>query len=281
MGKDTHFSAFSINVQHNLVTFDRPAVMGILNVTPDSFFDGGRFLDPHAMVRQAGLLLRQGADILDVGVVSSRPGAVMPPPDVEAPRLAAAVAALRQAFPSAIISVDTCFALPARRAIEAGADMINDIGAGQFDADMFDLVADAQVPYVMMHTRGLPAVMQANSHYDDIIADITLYFSQRLDRLYRLGVKDVWIDPGFGFAKTLQQNFELLSRLDELMRIFPQPLLVGLSRKSMVCQSLHCTPRQALNGTTVLNTRALLLGARALRVHDPRQAREAVALFSL
>lgn len=274
-----HFVPFSITVQGRLVTFDRPAVMGILNVTPDSFYDGGRHNSPESLVNHAQKLLAEGADIIDIGVVSSRPGAQLLPPETEAQRLAEAVTLVRQALPKALLSVDTCYSLPARKAVEAGADIINDISGGQFDPEMFQTVAALQVPYILMHTRGLPGQMQQLTGYDDIVDDLTKYFSQRLDTLYRLGVKDIWIDPGFGFAKTVEENYELLHRLDELTSLFREPLLTALSRKSMIYKKLDITPDEALNGTIALDAVALMKGSRLLRVHDPRPAVETIKLL--
>lgn len=273
------FTPFSITVRGRLVTFDRPAVMGILNMTPDSFYDGGRHNDPETLVSHAQRLSDEGADIIDIGVVSSRPGAQLLPPDVEAQRLAEAVTLVRQALPEAILSVDTCYSLPAQKAVEAGADIINDISGGQFDEAMFQTVANLQVPYILMHNRALPSEMQQHTGYDDIIDDLTKYFSRHLDTLYRLGVKDIWIDPGFGFAKSLEENYELLWRLDELTSLFREPLLTALSRKSMIYKKLGITPDEALSGTIALDAIALMKGSRLLRVHDPRPALETIKLF--
>ncbi len=273
------FTSFSITLQGRLVTFDRPVVMGILNVTPDSFYDGGRHNSPEALVDHAKKLLDEGADIIDIGAVSSRPGAQLLPPDIEAQRLADAVTLVRTTLPEAILSVDTCYSLPARKAVEAGADIINDISGGQFDEEMFQTVAELQVPYILMHTRGLPGQMQQLTGYDDIIDDLTKYFSQRLDILYHLGVKDIWIDPGFGFAKTIEENYELLHRLEELTSLFREPLLTALSRKSMIYKKLGTTPDEALNGTIALDAIALTKGSRLLRVHDPRPAIETIKLL--
>lgn len=273
------FEPFSITVGGRLVEFRRPAVMGILNITPDSFYDGGRHQSPEAMLSHARRLLAEGADIIDLGAASSRPGATLPSPEEEAARLAEAIHLLRSELPEAILSVDTCWATPARAAIEAGADIINDISGGQFDEQMFATVADLQVPYLLMHTRGLPSQMQQLAGYDDIIEDLSQYFSARLDTLYRLGVKDVWLDPGFGFAKSLEDNYQLLDRLDELTSLFRQPLVAALSRKSMIYKRLDCTPDEALNGTVALDTVALMKGARLLRVHDPKPAIDTIKLL--
>lgn len=273
------FTPFSITVHGRLVEYRRPVVMGILNITADSFYDGGRYNQTDAMLERARQLLAEGSDIIDVGAASSRPGAELPPPEVEAARLKEAITLLRSELKEAILSVDTCYSLPARTAVEAGADIINDISGGQFDPAMFQTVADLQVPYILMHTRGLPGQMQQHTGYDDIIDDLTKYFSERLDRLYRLGVKDVWIDPGFGFAKSVDENYELLHRLDELTSLFREPLLTALSRKSMIYKRLGTTPDDALAGTIALDALALDRGSRVLRVHDVRPAVETIKLL--
>lgn len=277
--KTVEFTPFSITVQGRIVEYRRPAVMGILNVTADSFYDGGRHAEPDALLDHARWLIAEGADIIDVGVVSTRPGATLLPPDEEARRLAAAVGLLRAELPEAVLSVDTCYSRPARAAVEAGADIVNDISGGQFDADMYHAISQLQVPYIMMHTRGTPDNMQQQTDYDDIIDELTRYFSSRIDILYRHGIKDLWLDPGFGFAKTVGQNHELLLRLDELTTLFREPLLVGMSRKSMIYKPLETTPDGALNGTIALDTLALERGARILRVHDPRPAMETIKLM--
>ena len=273
------FQPFSITVHGQLVEYKRPVVMGILNVTADSFYDGGRHTAPEEMLTHARWLLSEGADIIDVGAVSTRPGAMLLPPDEEARRLRQAVTLLRAELPDTVISVDTCYAMPARAAVEAGADIVNDISGGQFDADMYHTVSDLQVPYIMMHTRGTPDNMQQHTDYDDIVDDLVKYFSVRIDELYTLGIKDLWLDPGFGFAKTVAQNHELLMRLDELTTLFREPILVGMSRKSMIYKPLNITPEEALNGTIALDTLALERGASIVRVHDPRPAVETIKLM--
>lgn len=275
----TPFAPFSIEVRGRVVEYHKPAVMGILNITDDSFYDGGLYRQAESMLRQAHRLVDEGADIVDIGASSSRPGATLLPPDEEARRLTEAITLIRSELGEVVLSVDTCYAAPARAAIEAGADIINDIGGGTLDPAMFDTVAELQVPYVMMHTRGTPDVMQRNTDYSDLVDDIVHYFSARLDDLYRLGAKDVWLDPGFGFAKTLEQNYELLDRLDELTTLFREPLLVGLSRKSMIYKRLGTTPQEALNGTIALDALALDRGARVVRVHDVLPARQTVDLL--
>lgn len=274
-----NFKPFSITVHGKLVTFDRPAVMGILNITPDSFYDGGRHTTPDAFLAHARQLLADGADIIDIGASSSRPGAQLIPPDEEARRLVEAVTLIRKEHPDAILSVDTCYSLPASKAIEAGADIINDISGGMFDDQMFTTVAALQVPYILMHNRALPSEMQQHTGYDDIVDDLTKYFSSKLDTLYRLGVKDIWIDPGFGFAKSVEENYELLHRLDELTTLFREPLLTALSRKSMIYKPLGITPDEALDGTIALDAVALEKGSRLLRVHDPKPALQSIRLL--
>ena len=279
MSKDTKFSAFTLCVHKKLVTFERPAVMAILNIGTDSFYDGGRYTTVEEAARQAEKLVADGADIIDIGATSSKPGNRTADAKDEIARFRPVIERIRNMFPDIIISVDTYLAESAEGAIDAGADIINDISGGQFDDRMFDTVARLQVPYILMHTTALPDEMQHKCNYNDIVQDLCLYLSERLNRLYELGVKDIWIDPGFGFGKTVAQNYELLDRLDELTNIFREPLLAGLSRKSMIYRKLDITPDEALNGTTVLNTKALLRGARILRVHDPKPALEAVKLL--
>lgn len=270
---------FSIVSRGRLHAFRRPAVAGILNVTPDSFYDGGRYSTADAIVHRAQEIVAQGADMIDIGAASSRPGAVLPPPEEEAARLAEAVRLVRDALPEALISVDTCYALPARKAVEAGADMVNDIGGGEVDPQMFATVAELQVPYILMH-GGKEHLAGAKRMADgDPVDEVVRFFSSRLDALYRMGVKDVWLDPGFGFAKDTEQNFALLDRLDELTELFREPLYIGLSRKRMIYNTLGTTADEAFNGTVALDALALDRGAAALRVHDVRPAVETVSLL--
>ena len=270
---------FSIVSRGRLHAFRRPAVAGILNVTPDSFYDGGRYSTADAIVQRAQEIVAEGADMIDIGAASSRPGAVLPPPEEEAARLAEAVRLVRGALPEALISVDTCYALPARKAVEAGADMVNDIGGGEVDPQMFATVAELQVPYILMH-GGKEHLAGAKRMADgDPVDEVVRFFSSRLDALYRMGVKDVWLDPGFGFAKDTEQNFALLDRLDELTELFREPLYIGLSRKRMIYNTLGTTADEAFNGTVALDALALDRGAAALRVHDVRPAVETVSLL--
>lgn len=285
-------SPFTLRCKRGETTFTRPAVMGILNATLDSFYDGGRYNTPELLLQQARHLLATGADILDLGVMSSRPGAAMLSPADEAAKLVPLVALLRAALPEAVISVDTCQSLPAARAVEAGADIVNDISGGQLDPDMLVTVASLHVPYILMHMRGTPATMQLpeNTRYNDIVDDLSRYFDQRLDTLHQLGTSQIILDPGLGFAKTVEQNHELLHRLPELIGRFPEyPMLVALSNKSMITRRLAHFPERfgedtpALPdselGTLALNTVALLGGASLLRVHTPRPTRLAIQLL--
>lgn len=272
---------FSICCGGRLAVFDSPVVMGILNVTADSFYDGGRHLEVDDYVAHAVNMVADGADIIDIGVVSTRPGAQLLAPDEEARRLAGVVANVRRELPDTLLSVDTCFSLPARAAVEAGADIINDISGGAFDTEMFNTVAELGTPYILMHNLGTPDHMQDNPHYDDIFHDVVLFFSEKIARLRRLGVKDIVIDPGFGFSKTLQHNYQLFGYLGDLRQLFPnEPLLVALSRKSMIYKLLETTPDDALVGTTALHAAALLAGAQMLRVHDVKAAKQTIKVIS-
>lgn len=288
MSENYSFKPFSLRCGNRLVAFDRPVVMGILNVTPDSFYDGGRYLTDSQIVDHAGAMLAEGADIIDVGAVSSRPGAALLPPDEEAERLVPVVEKLVKTFPDAILSVDTCYALPATAAIGAGAHIVNDISGGMLDPEMYPAIARLGVPYILMHnqfentaTDGKRLSMNPSPHYEDLLTDVTRYFSERLDTLHRLGVSDVVIDPGFGFAKTLDHNYRLFAQLTHLKAIFPNtPLLVAVSRKSMIYKLLDTTPDDALIGTAALHAAALLAGAQLLRVHDVKAARQTIDVIT-
>lgn len=256
----------------------RPRVMGILNCTPDSFFDGGRYWDPYEAFRQAEAMLKAGADFIDVGGYSSRPGA----PDVsekeELKRVLPVIEGLVAEFPDALLSVDTFRSQVAQEALDAGAVMVNDISAGLRDPEMLPLIAARQVPYVMMHMKGTPQTMALHTEYEDLIRDILYYFSERLEAARKLGITDCIVDPGFGFAKTREQNFRLLGAL-KAFRTLKAPLLVGISRKSMIHKTLDITPGEALNGTTALHMLALEGGAHILRVHDAKEAVECIRLW--
>ena len=269
----------TITCSGKLLDLSNPVVMGIINVTPDSFYIGNRFSSTGRVVRRVAKMLEDGARIVDVGAYSSRPGAKDVSAKEELKRLTPALAAIRKKFPDAILSVDTFRAEVARRAVEDfGVAIVNDISGGELDSAMFETVADLNVPYILMHMKGNPLTMQNNPTYENLEHELILYFSEKLKVLNMLGVKDVIIDPGFGFAKSLDHNFELLARLNDF-RVFDLPILAGFSRKSMIYKLLNIRPEDALNGTTVLNTIALLKGASILRVHDVREAVEAIQLL--
>ena len=275
------FHTYSLNLHGRLVTIDRPWVMGIINVTPDSFYSGSRVNDERSLVERVRQMLDEGADVLDVGACSTRPGSEQVDARQEMERLQWALGVMRREAPDAVISVDTYRADVARRCVEEwGADIINDISGGLIDEAMFATVAELQVPYVLMHMRGTPETMASLTHYDNVAADVLEWMARRIDELRQLGVADVIADPGFGFAKTQEQNYELLARL-EAFHPLNAPLLVGVSRKRMIYTPLGCTADEALNGTTVINTIALQQGAHILRVHDVKAAVEAVRLTTL
>lgn len=281
MCKDNIFSSFTICCGERIVEFRRPAVLGILNATPDSFYDGGRYNDDDHLLARAEQMVAEGVDIIDIGVVSSRPGAQLLAPDEEAARLAPVVKLVRQHCPDVLISVDTCFSLPARAAVEVGADIVNDISGGDYDEAMFETVAELGVPYILMHHQGTPDRMQVAPHYDDLLQEVAFYLSQRVDRLRLMGVKDVIIDPGFGFGKSIDHNYELMAHLSQFRMLFPnEPLLVALSRKSMIYKLVNATPDDALAGTVALHAAALMKGAQLLRVHDVREARQTIDVIS-
>ena len=256
----------------------RPQVMGIINVTPDSFYAGSRTQTEMALARRVEQVVAEGASILDIGGYSSRPGAADVSPEEEMARLRRGLEVIRRVHPEAVVSVDTFRASVARQCVEEyGVALINDISGGEMDAEMFPTVAALGVPYILMHMQGTPQTMQQAPHYDHLLRDVFLYFARKVQQLRDLGAKDIILDPGFGFGKTMEDNYALLAHLDEF-GIFGLPLLVGVSRKSMITRLLGITPDDALNGTTVINTLCLAKGAHILRVHDVRQAVEAVRL---
>jgi dihydropteroate synthase len=268
-----------INTGSDLLDLAVPKVMGILNVTPDSFYKGSRYNTDEEILKAAGKMIDEGADILDVGGYSSRPGAADITKEEEGGRVLKAIKLISRELPKAIISVDTFRENIAMEAVaECGARMINDISGGEADADMFSVVEKLNVPYIMMHMKGNPRTMQENPVYDDIVADILKWFSGKIFRLRSAGVKDIIIDPGFGFGKSADHNFELLRRLGDFS-VAGLPLMVGLSRKSMIWKTLGITAEEALNGTTALNAVALANGADILRVHDVKEAVQAIQLL--
>ena len=267
-----------INVNGSLLDLSQPRVMGILNVTPDSFYAGSRTQTEAEIVRRVKQIVSEGAAIIDIGAYSSRSNADNVSAREEMERLRMGLKILFEIQPDAVVSVDTFRADVARMCVEEyGVAIINDIAAGEMDADMFHTVAALNVPYIMMHMQGTPQSMQQHPHYDNLLEEVLLYFARKVQQLRDLGVKDIILDPGFGFGKTMEHNYELLSHLEEF-RIFELPLLVGVSRKSMIYRLLDITPQEALNGTTVLDTICLLKGADILRVHDVKEAVETVRI---
>ena len=275
------FKPYSLNLRGRLVTIDRPWVMGIINVTPDSFYSGSRVVDEPTLVERVRQMIAEGADVIDLGACSTRPGSEQVDARGEMERLQWAIAVIRREAPDVILSVDTYRAAVARRCVEEwGADIINDISGGTIDGEMFATVAKLHVPYVLMHMRGTPETMSFLTDYDNVTADVLEWMARRIDELRQLGVADVIADPGFGFAKTLNQNYELLARLNAFHAL-DAPLLVGVSRKRMIYTPLDCVADEALNGTTVINTLALMQGAHILRVHDVKAAAQAVKLVTM
>lgn len=267
----------TINCRGKLIDISTPKVMGIINLTPDSFYDGGKLTNRDAILKLAEKQLKEGATFLDLGAVSTRPKAEMVPEDEERKRLLSAVEALRKAFPETIISVDTFRAKIAEEAVASGADIINDISGGELDQAMFETIAKLRVPYILMHMQGTPETMQQNPTYADVTREVIQFMMDRVLRLQALGVHDIIIDPGFGFGKSVDHNFQLLRKLNQFS-ILGHPLLVGLSRKSMINKVLRIAPENALNGTTALHMAALERGAKVLRVHDVQAAVECVKL---
>lgn len=268
----------TINCKGQLIDLSTPKVMGILNVTPDSFYDGGRFNSDATILTQVERILQEGATFIDIGGQSTRPDSDLVTAEDELTRVIPVVNAILKNFPEAIISIDTFYSKVAETCIENGAAIINDVSAGSLDANMVEVIAKHQVPYVMMHMRGTPQTMKQLTSYEDLVKEILFYFSEKVNKARSLGINDLIVDPGFGFAKTMEQNFELLNKL-ELFEILELPILVGMSRKSMVYKTLETTVENSLNGTSVLNTIALTKGAKILRVHDVKEAMECVKLF--
>ncbi len=251
--------------------------MGILNLTQDSFYDGGFYLDEAKMKEQISKMVHAGAKIIDIGAMSSRPGALISNPEDEIQQLLPSIQYIIENFPEVIISVDTIHSVVAKKVLEQGVHIINDISGGQFDKDMYITVGSFDAPYVLMHMRGEPSNMQEHTDYEDLIAEMLEYFIEKIERCRNAGIKDIIIDPGFGFSKTLEQNYLILKRLSDFS-ILDCPILIGLSRKSMIWKALESSPNDALNGTTVLNTIALQKAAHILRVHDVREASETIKL---
>ena len=271
----------TLNLNGRILDLAQPVVMGIINVTPDSFFDGGKYKTDKKVVKRAEEILVQGGAVIDIGAVSTQPGKEGISTVEEIDRLLPAVKAVRKEFPDAFLSIDTYRSWVALKVIEeCGPCIVNDISGGNFDVHMFETIGKLGVPYILMHMQGTPLKMQENPVYEDIIRDISLFFTERVKQLTKAGVKDVIIDPGFGFGKLLEHNYELLNRLDSF-KVFQLPLMVGVSRKGMIYRLLGSNPEEALNGTTVVNILALMGGADILRVHDVREAVEAVRILNM
>lgn len=272
------YPAQSINLKGRLMTFDRPKIMGILNLTPDSFYDGGKYTQVEAALIRAQQILEEGADIIDIGAYSTRPGAKTIDAAEEIDRAVPIIEAIAAKYPEAILSIDTFRAEVAAACIQAGAHIINDVSGGTLDEQMFETVAKLQVPYILMHMRGTPQTMQSLTDYEDVVNEVAYFLGERVASLRALGLKDIILDPGYGFAKTIPQNYELLLRVDEL-HYFGLPILGGVSRKSMIYKKLDTTADQVLTGTTALNTLLLERGVQLLRVHDVKEAKQLVDLF--
>lgn len=275
MNKTIHYT---LNVRGRLLDLSKPQVMGILNVTPDSFYAGSRMETEEAVRGRVRQIIAEGGSMIDVGAYSSRPGAADVSAEEEMERLRRGMSIVREEAPEIPVSVDTFRADVAKMAVEElGVDIINDISGGELDKEMFKTVAKLGVPYILMHMKGTPQTMQQAPHYEDLMKEVMLYFAEKVQQLRDLGQKDIVLDPGYGFAKTIDHNYELL-RHQEMLEVFELPLLVGVSRKSMIYRFLGSSPEEALNGTTVLNTLALQKGANILRVHDVKEAVEVVRL---
>jgi dihydropteroate synthase len=270
----------TMNCKGKLINLNSPVVMGIINITPDSFYKGFLNDSIENIVKIAGKMIEEGALILDIGGQSTRPGATLIDETAETERVIPVIESIHQIFPYVIISVDTFYAKVAQKAVLAGASIINDISAGNYDQEMLDTVADLNVPFICMHMKGMPENMQNNPVYNNVVADILEFFINKIEQCKKKGINDLIIDPGFGFGKTIQHNFQILQSLSNF-NILNVPILAGLSRKGMIYKSLGITTAESLNGTTVLNTLALNNGAKILRVHDVKEAVEAIKLYNL
>jgi dihydropteroate synthase len=271
----------TINLQGKLISLQKPLIMGILNLTNDSFFDGGKYINNvEKAVNHAKEMIDEGADIIDIGACSTRPGANLASKEEELEQLIPVIREIRKQFPETIISIDTVWAEVAKETINEGANIINDISAGQFDDQLFKVMGEIKAPYVLTHTPSTPDKMQERTHYDNIFLDISKYFAEKIEELRNLGVVDIILDLGFGFGKTVEQNYFLLNHIEDF-KTFGLPILTGISRKTMIHKPLAITPQQALNGTTFLHAFALITKSNILRVHDVREAKECVKLFEL
>lgn len=268
----------TINCKGQIIDLSTPKIMGILNITPNSFYDGGKYSSENNAILQVEKMLKEGAAFIDIGAYSSKPNAEFVSEKEELNRIIPIIKAIINEFPKALLSIDTFRSSVAQECINNGATLINDISAGNLDEKMMEVVASNNVPYIMMHLRGTPQTMQSQTNYEHLINEMITYFSEKIHKARILGINDLIIDPGFGFAKTTDQNFEVLSNL-ELFKMLELPILTGVSRKSMIYKTLHTNPEEALNGTTVLNTVAISKGANIIRVHDVKEAMECVKLY--
>jgi dihydropteroate synthase len=268
---------FTLNCRGRLLVIESPLVMGIINATPDSFYEGSRFMGGEKILQQAAIMLKEGADILDIGGQSTRPGSIQLNEEEELSRIIEPLELLHKHFPEAIISVDTYHSKVVKEAVSAGASIVNDISGGNLDENMLSTVGKLRVPYICMHMQGKPQTMQREPHYENVTREVLDFFIKKMDDCKKAGIHDVIIDPGFGFGKTIKHNFELLKNFS-VFKMLEKPLLAGISRKSTIYKTLGVSANDALNGTTVLNTIALLNGANILRVHDVKEAKEAVKL---
>ena len=269
----------TININGKIINLSSPKIMGILNITPDSFYDGGKFNKRGEILKQIEKMVNSGVDIIDVGGYSSRPGAKKVSIENELNRVIPAIELIKKKYPNAIISIDTFRSKVANEAIETGAAIVNDISGGNLDRSMFEVVAKYKTPYVLMHMKGTPANMMSKTNYSDVTKDVCKYFSERIAIAKSYGINDIMIDPGFGFSKTTQQNYELLNNL-EFFKEFQRPIIIGISRKSMIYKTLNTTPDKSLNGSSVLHTISLMKGANILRTHDVKEALECVKIVS-
>ncbi|MDG4951231.1 dihydropteroate synthase [Weeksellaceae bacterium KMM 9724] len=268
----------TINCKGKLLDLSSPKVMGILNLTPDSFFDGGKHQNQDNILKTVEQMLEDGLDILDIGGQTTKPGSEVISADEELQRVEPFLDLILKNFPELIVSLDTFYSKVAQHGVEMGAAIINDISAGRIDDELFKTVAELKVPYILMHMQGMPKDMQAEPHYDNIITEINLFFAEKIKTLKELHINDIILDPGYGFGKSLEHNFELL-RNQELLGFNDYPILAGVSRKSMICKTLGVNPKDALNGTTAVNMLALQHGAKILRVHDVKEAKECIKIF--
>ena len=278
---DNILKQHSININGRLVSFEQPLVMGILNITKDSFFDGGKYNDYDSAIKRAEEIINDSADILDIGACSTRPGAMLVDKKQEIERLVPVVKEVRKRYPNIIISIDTVWGEVIERCYDVGANILNDVPGGEWDKDLFRSLKKLQIPYVLMHTNAKPDRMQKEICYNDVFMDICKYFSEKLNLLYELGIKDIILDLGFGFGKTIEQNYELLQRQKEFKTIFNLPILTGVSRKSMIYKYLNSTPQDIVTETAFIHALALERGADILRVHDVKQTKNCVKLYSL